>query len=122
MKLSVGVMWSCLLNSHSDDAIRLLEEEQQLVDVSAAQLQLKDQVKQVQQEMRRLKVKYDSLLEESTVREKNVRGQSLKQAATGMSKDEERRSEFHLPSHSCSRRSQTTAIQPLRVFPQSSSS
>lgn len=114
----MGVTWSNLLNSHPDDAIRLLEEEQQLAGVSAARLQLKDQVEQVEQEMMRLKMKYDALLEESTLREKRVRGQSLKQAATCMSQDQGGRSVKQNPSP----RYQTTPVQALRPFPQSSRS
>lgn len=48
---------------------------------------LKDQVKQVGQEMGRLKKKYDFLLEESRLREERVRGRSLKHPATFPPKD-----------------------------------
>lgn len=99
-------MWSNLLNSPSGHAIRLLEQEQLLAGVSAARLQLTDQVKQVEQEMGRLKKKYDSLLEEATLRENKVRGQSLEQALTC----EERRSVEQNPSH-CSPRFQATPVQ-----------
>lgn len=103
-------MWSNLLNSPSAHAIRLLEEEQLLAGVSAARLQLKDQVKQVEQEMGRLKKEYDSLLQETKIRENMVRGQSLKQALTC----EERRSVDQNPSHRCSPRFQATPVQPPR--------
>lgn len=71
--------------------IRLLEEEQQLSGAFADHLRLKDQVKQVRQEMRRLKMKYDSLLEESRLREERVRGQSLKHPVTCTLKDNRHR-------------------------------
>lgn len=100
-------MWSNLLNSPSGHAIRLLEQEQLLAGVSAARLQLADQVKQVEQEMGRLKKKYDSLLEEATLRENKVRGQSLEQALTC----EERRSVEQNPSRRCSPRFQATPVQ-----------
>lgn len=94
--LSVGVMCSNLLYSHSDDAIRLLEEEQRLAAASAARLALKNQVCQVQQEMTRLKKKYDSLLEESRLREENVRDQSFKQQAVTRIHNSEQRSKVHV--------------------------
>lgn len=50
-------------------------------------------------------MKYDSLLEESTLRERNVRGQSLKQAQTG----EDRRSVVQEPPTA---RLQATPVQP----------
>lgn len=87
-----------------------------MADVCAARLQLEDQVKQVQQEMRRLKVKYDSLLEQSTLREKNIRGESLKQAVTGMSKGQDRRSVSQIPSHGPSASYPTTPINPCICF------
>lgn len=118
MKLEVGVTWSNLLSSHPDDATRLLEEERQLAGVSAARLQLKEQVEQVEQDMMRLKMEYDALLEESTLSEKRVRGQSLKQAATCVSQDQGGRSVEQNPSP----RYQTTPAQALPPFPQSSSS
>lgn len=43
------------------------------------------------------------------LREKNVRGQSLKQTQTRVSKDKERRSVYQNPSHNCSPRYQTRA-------------
>lgn len=83
-------------------------------DVCAARLQLEDQVKQVEQEMRRLKVKYDSLLEESTLREKNIRG--LKQAVTGVSRVPDRRSVSQVPPHGPSAGSPTTPFNPCICF------
>lgn len=80
MNLSAHLFTSAQLPP--DDVIRLLEEEQQLSGASADHLMLKDQVKQVRQEVRRLKKKYDSLLEESRLREERVRGQSLKHPGT----------------------------------------
>lgn len=84
-------------------------EEKQLADVSAARLQLKAQVKQVQEEMSGLKRRYDSLLKQSALREESVRGQSLKPAVTSTSKDEEERRSVHdNPAHM----HQTTPVQP----------
>lgn len=103
----MSVTWSILLHSRSDDATRLLEDEQHLAGVSAARLQLKDQVKRAEQERKRLKMKYDSLLEEYTLREKNVRRQSLKQAVA-------RRSVYQDLSHNCSPRYHT-CTNPLPV-------
>lgn len=96
-------IWSIPINDGIRDAFRLLEEEQQLAGASADRLMLKDQVNQAQQEMRRLKKKYDSLLEESRLREEHVRSQSLKQAITCIYKDNEQRSMYqnalHITAH-----------------------
>lgn len=93
------VMCSNLLCSHSDDAIRLLEEEQQLAAASAARLALKNQVCQVQQEMTRLKKNYDSLLEESRLTEENVRDQIFKQQAVTRIHNSEQRSVYQSTLH-----------------------
>lgn len=102
---------------HSD-ATRLLGEEQRLAAASAARLQLERQVEQVGQDIRRLKMTYDSLREEFTLREKKVRIQSLNRAVARTSKDEEQRWVQQKPSDG----SRPEPLDPPPLLSQSSRS
>ncbi|XP_056904501.1 protein Atg16l2-like isoform X3 [Takifugu flavidus] len=104
-------------NFLEEQRARLLEEEQQLSGAAADHLRLKDQVKQVRQEMRRLKKKYDSLLEESRLREERVRGQSLKHPVTCTLKDNRHRGpEAAVPIVKTSVTFVRTSVTSPRIF------